>query len=111
MPISQVQDWGEATMASFAGAMALFFSGIPRIIGFLLILIIGWFVAGAVIWFFAGFPFARSAPQNIRTVVEAVHFQDSTAIERAVPRDAIKRAALEAIARDKRAAPPDFWPF
>ncbi|MEJ7667909.1 MAG: small-conductance mechanosensitive ion channel [Casimicrobiaceae bacterium] len=32
-------------LTSLAGAMALFFAGIPRIIGFLIILIIGWFVA------------------------------------------------------------------
>jgi len=40
-----VQDWGDALVASFAGAMALFFSAIPKILGFAIILIIGWVVA------------------------------------------------------------------
>ena len=46
MPIAPITDWGEAIRTSLAGALALFLSGIPRIIGFLLILLIGWFVSG-----------------------------------------------------------------
>jgi hypothetical protein len=42
---STVTDWTAATMTSLTGAMAMFFAAIPRVIGFLLILIIGWFVA------------------------------------------------------------------
>jgi hypothetical protein len=41
-----INDWGEAFMTSLAGALALFLAGVPRIIGFLLILVAGWFVAG-----------------------------------------------------------------
>ena len=49
MPVAQpVNDWGEALLTSLAGALALFLSGIPRVIGFLLILLIGWFIASAV---------------------------------------------------------------
>jgi hypothetical protein len=47
MPV-QVTEWSEALMTSLAAAMALFFSAIPKIIGFLLILLIGWFVASAL---------------------------------------------------------------
>lgn len=42
MPINE---WGEALRASLAGALALFLAGIPRVIGFLIILLIGWVVA------------------------------------------------------------------
>jgi len=69
------------------------------------------FVAGGVIWFLAGFLFAGSGSKNVRAVVEAVHFEDPSAIQRASPTDVRTRAALEAIARDQRRAPPDFWPF
>ena len=46
MPIGPMTDWAEALRTSVAGALALFLTGIPRIIGFLLILLIGWFIAG-----------------------------------------------------------------
>jgi hypothetical protein len=47
MPVSSY-DSGDAMMASFAGAMAVFFAAIPKIIAFALILIIGWFLATLV---------------------------------------------------------------
>jgi hypothetical protein len=47
MPV-QVTEWSEALMTSMAAAMALFFSAIPKILGFLLIVLIGWFVASAL---------------------------------------------------------------
>lgn len=68
-------------------------------------------IAGGAVWFLAALPFAASAPRNVRAVVEAVHFQDGSAIERATNGDSRAGAALESIARDKRQAPPDFWPF
>lgn len=46
MPDTAITDWGEAIRASLAAALALFMAGIPRIIGFLLILLIGWFISG-----------------------------------------------------------------
>jgi hypothetical protein len=45
MPIAPITDWGEAIRTSLAAALALFLAGIPRIIGFLLILLIGWFIS------------------------------------------------------------------
>ncbi len=36
---------GEALRASLAGALSTFLAAIPPIIGFLLILIVGWFVS------------------------------------------------------------------
>lgn len=44
----EVQGWGEAFMASLANALAVLLAAIPRIIGFFLILVIGWIVASAV---------------------------------------------------------------
>ena len=43
-----IRDWGEAFMTSLAAALALFLGAIPRIIGFLLVIIIGWFIASAL---------------------------------------------------------------
>jgi hypothetical protein len=47
MPV-QVTDWSDAMITSFAAAMALLLSAIPKIIGFALIVIAGWFVASLI---------------------------------------------------------------
>jgi small-conductance mechanosensitive channel len=44
----QVQGWGDAFMSSLANAVTVLLAAIPRIIGFFLILIIGWFLASAL---------------------------------------------------------------
>src|SRR5688572_1709946 len=41
-----VNAWGEALTASLATALGLFLGAIPRVIGFLVILIIGWIISG-----------------------------------------------------------------
>jgi hypothetical protein len=48
MPTTPVSDMGEALLTSFAAAMAMFLGAIPKVIGFLVILIIGWIVASAL---------------------------------------------------------------
>lgn len=40
-----IQNWGEAIQTSVANGIAILLAGIPKIIGFLIILIIGWFIA------------------------------------------------------------------
>jgi hypothetical protein len=40
-----VRDAGEALRASLAGALNTFLSAIPRIIGFALVLIVGWIIS------------------------------------------------------------------
>ncbi len=40
-----IRGWGDALMTSLAAAMAMFLAAIPRIIGFLVIIIVGWFIA------------------------------------------------------------------
>src|SRR5215207_726581 len=48
MPVQPITDWGEALWASLTGALALLFTAIPRILGFLIILLIGWIIAGLI---------------------------------------------------------------
>ena len=43
-----ITDWGTAVMTSLAAALSLFMAAIPRIIGFLVILVIGWLISGAL---------------------------------------------------------------
>jgi len=43
-----ITDWGQALLTSFSTALALVFSFIPKLIGFLIILLIGWFIAKAL---------------------------------------------------------------
>lgn len=62
-PATTFTDWGAAIIASAATALALFFAAIPKIIGFVLILIIGWLIASAI---------ASIAAAFLRTV----HFDD-----------------------------------
>ena len=48
MPATPITDWGTAIMTSAATAIALFLGAIPKIIGFAVILIIGWLIASAI---------------------------------------------------------------
>jgi hypothetical protein len=43
-----IRDWGEAVMTSLAGALTLFLAAIPKLIGFLVIILVGWLVAGLI---------------------------------------------------------------
>ena len=43
-----VSSWGEAFMTSMSGALMVFMGAIPKILGFALILIVGWFIAGLI---------------------------------------------------------------
>jgi hypothetical protein len=43
-----MRDWGEAFMVSMSNALTIFLAAIPNIIGFILILVIGWFIAGLI---------------------------------------------------------------
>jgi hypothetical protein len=48
MATTPVTSWGEALLTSLAAALAMFLGAIPRVIGFVLILIIGWIIAGLI---------------------------------------------------------------
>lgn len=45
---NEVANWGQAIAASGASALGMFFGAIPRILGFLVILAVGWFVAALI---------------------------------------------------------------
>jgi small-conductance mechanosensitive channel len=47
MPV-QITEWSEALMTSLAAAMALFFSAIPKVLGFIVIVVAGWFIASLI---------------------------------------------------------------
>ncbi len=44
----QVTSWGNSLMASLSSAMALLFAAVPRVLGFLVILGIGWLIAAGI---------------------------------------------------------------
>jgi hypothetical protein len=58
-----VQSFGDATMASLAGAMAMLFAAVPKILAFIVILVVGWFVASLI-------------AKAVAALLRAVHFND-----------------------------------
>ena len=48
MPTTAVTDWGDALLTSLSAAFILFFSAIPKILGFAVIVFVGWFVASLI---------------------------------------------------------------
>jgi len=48
MTTTPVSNWADALLTSLAAALAVLFSAIPKILGFLVILIIGWLIASAI---------------------------------------------------------------
>ena len=80
MPVGATfHDWGEAMLTSLGAALALFFAAIPKIIGFLLILVIGWFIASL-------------AQRAVTAVLRAVHFNNLA--QRAGLSDFVRRLGL-----------------
>jgi small-conductance mechanosensitive channel len=61
-----IRDWGDALLTSVTQALALFLAAIPKVIGFLVIIAIGWLIASLV---------ARGAAALLRSV----HFNDMAA--------------------------------
>jgi hypothetical protein len=49
-----VQDWSEAILTSLAGAMVVFFTAIPKVLAFAVIVVVGWLVAGLIARLAAG---------------------------------------------------------
>jgi len=48
MPTIPVTSWGDALLTSLTSALTILFAAIPRVIGFLVIVIIGWLIASAI---------------------------------------------------------------
>src|SRR5918911_889019 len=61
--VAPVSDWGVAVMTSLTSALALLLSAIPKVIGFLVILLIGWLIASAL-------------AKVVSSVLRAVKFND-----------------------------------
>lgn len=59
--MQQITNWSDAMIASLAGAASMFFAAIPRIIGFAIILIVGWIIAAMI-------------EKAVVAVLRAVHF-------------------------------------
>lgn len=45
---TQITEWSAALMTSMAAAMALFFSAIPKVLGFIVIVVVGWLIASLI---------------------------------------------------------------
>lgn len=60
---TQVTEWSHAMMTSLAAALAMFMSAIPKIIGFAIILIVGWLLSSLV-------------EKGVAALLRAVHFND-----------------------------------
>jgi hypothetical protein len=58
-----VTNWADALLTSLAAALAILFGAIPKILGFLVILIIGWLIASAI-------------AAAVAALLRAVHFND-----------------------------------
>jgi hypothetical protein len=48
MTTTPVSNWGEALLTSLAAGLMVLFAAVPKVIGFLAILIIGWLIASAI---------------------------------------------------------------
>ena len=74
-----VTHWSDAKFTSLAAAMALLFSAVPKIIGFVLILIAGWFIASLI-------------DRGLAALLRSIHFNDLA--ERAGLSDFIRRMGM-----------------
>lgn len=79
MPV-QVTEWSDAMFTSLAAAMALLFSAIPKIIGFALIVIAGWFIASLI-------------ERGLAAVLRSIRFNELA--ERAGLSDFIRRMGMD----------------
>jgi hypothetical protein len=77
----QVTSWGASLMASISAAFTLLFAAIPRVLGFLVILAIGWLLASLI-------------EKAIVAVLRAVHFDGF-----------VERAGLAGVVRSVRREP------
>ncbi|MBE7369825.1 mechanosensitive ion channel family protein [Ramlibacter pallidus] len=76
---TQVTEWSDAMFTSLAAALALFFSAIPKIIGFVLIIVAGWFIASLI-------------ERGLAAVLRSIRFNDLA--ERAGLSDFIRKMGM-----------------
>ncbi len=58
-----ISDWGTALMSSLTAAMAMLFSALPKILGFLIIILAGWLIASL-------------AERAVAAILRTIHFND-----------------------------------
>ncbi len=58
-----ISDWGTALMSSLTAAMAMLFSAVPKILGFLIIILAGWLIASL-------------AEKAVAAILRTIHFND-----------------------------------
>ena len=63
MDTTIITDWGTALMSSLTEAMAMLFSAVPKILGFLVIVLAGWFIASL-------------AEKAVAAILRTIHFND-----------------------------------
>lgn len=63
MDTTYLSDWGAALMASLGAALALLFSSVPKVLGFLIIVLAGWLIASL-------------AERAVAAVLRTIHFND-----------------------------------
>lgn len=63
MLVSSATNWGQAVQTSVAAGLALLLAGIPKIIGFLVIMLIGWIIASLI-------------AKAVRALLNAIKFDD-----------------------------------
>ena len=63
MDTTYLSDWGTALMASLSAALAMLFSSVPKIMGFLIIVLAGWLIASLV-------------ERAVAAVLRTIHFND-----------------------------------
>ena len=80
MDTTIITDWGTALMSSLTEAMAMLFSAIPKILGFLVIVLAGWFIASL-------------AEKAVAAVLRTIHFNDLA--ERSGFADFVRKMATE----------------
>ncbi len=63
MDTTLISDWGTALLSSLTGAMAMLFSAVPKILGFLVIILAGWLIASL-------------AEKAVAAILRTIHFND-----------------------------------
>ncbi len=80
MDTTYLSDWGTALMASLSAALAMLFSSVPKIMGFLIIVLAGWLIASLV-------------ERTVAAVLRTIHFNDLS--ERSGLADFVRKMGTE----------------
>ena len=80
MDTTYLSDWGTALVASLSAALAMLFSSVPKIMGFLIIVLAGWLVASLV-------------ERAVAAVLRTIHFNDLS--ERSGLADFVRKMGTE----------------